>query len=214
VCFIEPPRSQIPPPHNRTSSDQYFFSGHIIAILAAILFPVFARAREKARQTNCMSNVKQMGIGFQMYCQDYDEVILPARLAWANTPPGNWGTGWTRIVEPYMKNTQLYLCPSHLSPTSTTAQGTYQYPRSYGVNYHYHVIPSSTVNVVSLARVEYPSQTISLTDSNSGHPGMNEGNASDRMDPRHNEIANVLFMDGHAKAQTVQSTIGDDMWTP
>jgi prepilin-type N-terminal cleavage/methylation domain-containing protein/prepilin-type processing-associated H-X9-DG protein len=89
----------------------------IIAILAAILFPVFAQAREKARQTSCLSNTKQIGLALMMYVQDYDE-----HLCFNND--GNWyqkqinGTTysfintWQSLLEPYMKNYQLYRCPS------------------------------------------------------------------------------------------------------
>jgi prepilin-type N-terminal cleavage/methylation domain-containing protein/prepilin-type processing-associated H-X9-DG protein len=98
----------------------------IIAILAAILFPVFAKAREKARQTSCTSNLKQIGLAFKMYVQDYDE-------RWPNSSPrgaapindccsagqqgGNglnfgWG-GWiSNALIPYTKNQQIYICPS------------------------------------------------------------------------------------------------------
>jgi prepilin-type N-terminal cleavage/methylation domain-containing protein/prepilin-type processing-associated H-X9-DG protein len=81
----------------------------IIAILAAILFPVFAQAREKARQASCLSNMKQMGLAYQMYCQDYDE-----------TGPtihgGNWIPNTDRVAEflelyPYIKNIGVWTCP-------------------------------------------------------------------------------------------------------
>src|SRR6056297_3095 len=75
----------------------------IIAILAAILFPVFARAREKARQTSCLSNVKQLGLGVMMYAADYDE-RLPARSI--------GGVGWYGLLQPYIKNWQVIICPS------------------------------------------------------------------------------------------------------
>ncbi len=84
----------------------------IIAILAAILFPVFARAREKARQASCSSNVKQLMLGIVMYAQDYDEKF----------PTHNWGEGqppakanactWWGGAYPYVKNVQIYACPS------------------------------------------------------------------------------------------------------
>lgn len=78
----------------------------IIAILAAILFPVFAQAREKARQTSCLSNMKQLALGNLMYSQDYDEVF-PTGLqqSW-------WDNTWYRIVTPYIKNVQVFRCPS------------------------------------------------------------------------------------------------------
>jgi len=88
----------------------------IIAILAAILFPVFAQAREKARQTSCASNVRQLGLGFRMYTQDYDERFpfggwLPN--AQGLSINGTYGTGeWQNTTAPYIKNKGIYYCPS------------------------------------------------------------------------------------------------------
>jgi len=88
----------------------------IIAILAAILFPVFAKAREKARQSSCLSNVKQIGLGVLQYAQDYDEK-LPNKWWWfVHTPTGyttstNYLT-WPEVVMPYIKNDQVWQCPS------------------------------------------------------------------------------------------------------
>jgi prepilin-type N-terminal cleavage/methylation domain-containing protein/prepilin-type processing-associated H-X9-DG protein len=73
----------------------------IIAILAAILFPVFAKAREKARQTSCLSNMKQLGLAGLQYVQDYDE-------QWQSTD--NWGQGWAELWWPYVKSTGAYTC--------------------------------------------------------------------------------------------------------
>jgi prepilin-type N-terminal cleavage/methylation domain-containing protein len=84
----------------------------IIAILAAILFPVFARAREKARQASCGSNVKQIALGVLMYVQDYDEMF--SNLGWCTTPRLYW---WDNVM-PYVKNSQLFLCPSASSASN------------------------------------------------------------------------------------------------
>jgi prepilin-type N-terminal cleavage/methylation domain-containing protein/prepilin-type processing-associated H-X9-DG protein len=95
----------------------------IIAILAAILFPVFARAREKARQASCMSNLKQLGLGILMYCQDNDECfpqgwVAPGAYIVTQPPdcrPGNIQARscfWCTAIQPYVKNWQLYQCPS------------------------------------------------------------------------------------------------------
>jgi prepilin-type N-terminal cleavage/methylation domain-containing protein/prepilin-type processing-associated H-X9-DG protein len=85
----------------------------IIAILAAILFPVFAQAREKARQTACLSNMKQIGLGMMMYAQDYDET-MPAAMARVN--PINGGNRnyipYDQQIKPYVKNDQIFSCPS------------------------------------------------------------------------------------------------------
>jgi prepilin-type N-terminal cleavage/methylation domain-containing protein/prepilin-type processing-associated H-X9-DG protein len=91
----------------------------IIAILAAILFPVFARAREQARKTSCLNNVKQIGTAMMMYAQDYDETL--ASVAFADYPNGLWNSptwndyGWSYIwttFQPYIKNWNVYTCPS------------------------------------------------------------------------------------------------------
>ena len=81
----------------------------IIAILAAILFPVFARARENARRASCQSNLKQMGLGWLQYAQDYDEKVVPFS-EFGNT--GNYAHAWTTALQPYLKSTQIYTCPS------------------------------------------------------------------------------------------------------
>ena len=82
----------------------------IIAILAAILFPVFAQAREKARQTTCLSNMRQIGLGFRMYTQDYDETFPLVNISyWALQP------GMMRGVDPYIKNKQIWACPNFIS---------------------------------------------------------------------------------------------------
>jgi len=98
----------------------------IIAILAAILFPVFAQARAKARAVTCLSNLKQLGLGSLMYAQDYDEVVLPSRLGYSDAQVGNhtsaanpwnytgvrdWRRFWQYIVEPYTKNYGVMRCP-------------------------------------------------------------------------------------------------------
>src|SRR5437667_10930697 len=83
----------------------------IIAILAAILFPVFAQAREKARQATCLSNLKQLGNAQMMYTQDYDETYPKAYHA---TPQGD--VGWYLLIQSYAKNTQIFRCPSDRNP--------------------------------------------------------------------------------------------------
>jgi type II secretory pathway pseudopilin PulG len=93
----------------------------IIAILAAILFPVFAKAREKARQTSCLSNAKQLGLALLQYLQDYDEQAMSHFYG---------GLYWPAMLEPYTKNTQVYNCPS--SKRATYAGSAYL---GYAYNY-------------------------------------------------------------------------------
>ena len=84
----------------------------IIAILAAILFPVFAKAREKARQSSCASNLRQIGTGLAMYEQDYDGTAIACQPAAAWNTLGVTGLPWMQKIQPYLKNMQLFRCPS------------------------------------------------------------------------------------------------------
>ena len=114
----------------------------IIAILAAILFPVFAKAREKARQTSCLSNIRQLMTGFLAYNQDYDERWV--QTGWqfaASTPDYTQTCVWTTAIYPYVKNKQIFVCPSQ--PSSCMFPAAVQDPNSpwssgggltYGIN--------------------------------------------------------------------------------
>jgi prepilin-type N-terminal cleavage/methylation domain-containing protein/prepilin-type processing-associated H-X9-DG protein len=125
----------------------------IIAILAAILFPVFAKAREKARQTMCLSNEKQIGLAFLMYAEDYDEAMAPAGQYVNQFGPNNPGWDayipWEMLVNPYIKSSGqlndtneqqgvVFACPSNPNPTHADNwfQGPYQFSCDYAVNYN------------------------------------------------------------------------------
>ena len=111
----------------------------IIAILAAILFPVFARAREKARQSTCTSNLKQIGLAIRMYSQDYDETFPNSKIAGMTSnysepaisnimiPVERYYGGWPTLMAPYVKNTQLFWCPSDNNKPSTAANAPISY---------------------------------------------------------------------------------------
>ncbi len=88
----------------------------IIAILAAILFPVFARARENARKASCQSNLKQLGLGWLQYAQDYDERVVPWSSTGAST---GYAFVWQEVLQPYLKSTQVLKCPSVSAVSST-----------------------------------------------------------------------------------------------
>jgi prepilin-type N-terminal cleavage/methylation domain-containing protein/prepilin-type processing-associated H-X9-DG protein len=94
----------------------------IIAILAAILFPVFAQAREKARAISCLSNAKQCSLGAKMYSQDYDEMTLACAIVPAE---GSGAIGWwPQLLNPYVKSYQMMACPSYRSPTNSGPTNT------------------------------------------------------------------------------------------
>jgi prepilin-type N-terminal cleavage/methylation domain-containing protein/prepilin-type processing-associated H-X9-DG protein len=181
----------------------------IIAILAAILFPVFARARENARKSNCQSNLKQIATGARMYSQDYDEQILSCYIG---------GVWWNQLVDPYTKNTGIYKCPSGNGP--------------YGVAHNHANLGYN--GSYSETLVAYPSETIHFCDTGQitaataslGPPQWKEAGAmsqryfrtpnnmpyydSDPWRPfqRHSEMCNCAFVDGHAKALPIDKIIG------
>jgi prepilin-type N-terminal cleavage/methylation domain-containing protein/prepilin-type processing-associated H-X9-DG protein len=156
----------------------------IIAILAAILFPVFAQARAKARQTACLSNMKQIGLGLMMYTQDYDEMMPGYRfdLAAANQPnpfcPSGepCGTNTTRtifinqVIDPYIKNQDLWKCPSNPIAWVNVDQGNRQQTdapfRSYGGQNSYaannYVFPSRAG--FATAGLPQPADTVAFVD--------------------------------------------------
>src|SRR4051812_43872889 len=103
----------------------------IIAILAAILFPVFGRARENARRSTCQSNLKQLGLGFIQYSQDYDEK-LPGS---ANQGPGGgYGFYWMQNIYPYIKSSQIYTCASS-TVQATAPNVAVSYAMTYNTSY-------------------------------------------------------------------------------
>jgi prepilin-type N-terminal cleavage/methylation domain-containing protein/prepilin-type processing-associated H-X9-DG protein len=132
----------------------------ILAILAAILFPVFARAREKARSASCLSNMRQMGVAMMMYVGDYDE-IYPAYCL-HHDGCGACGTPWWTAVQPYVKNIQIFTCPSVGAP------GNLNRPRSYGININHispQVCPGSGTVPSSMASLSRPAQTVLVADT-------------------------------------------------
>jgi prepilin-type N-terminal cleavage/methylation domain-containing protein/prepilin-type processing-associated H-X9-DG protein len=108
----------------------------IIAILASILFPVFARARENARRSACMSNLKQLGLGFLQYAQDYDEKLPTSGGGGAGYASQPLGIGWGGQIYPYAKSVQVFTCPSDTTKSAVTnaAGGVIGQPMSYGYN--------------------------------------------------------------------------------
>ncbi|HCA46880.1 MAG TPA: hypothetical protein DEP45_05810 [Armatimonadetes bacterium] len=170
----------------------------IIAILAAILFPVFAKAREKARQTSCLSNLKQLGTALMMYTQDYDEMAPPHTDDEPTPlPPYNWRYDTFPLrLSPYAKNYQILKCPSETGVSEPSATNTGRWS-SYCVN--------SLVVRISLAQVQDASGTVALLEANESDLGI-EGNddrpyqvPTNAAYIRHNGGFNADFMDGHAK---------------
>ena len=157
----------------------------IIAILAAILFPVFARARENARRSSCSSNLKQIGLGLIQYSQDYDERFTRAWYGpngYEDSGPTNGKYKWMDAIQPYIKSTQLFTCPSNSNGLTTDATGNFipalQLPANSNRNYGSYAINSSyygigavkgPANDLSLATVDEPTTTIWVGDGNGSY---------------------------------------------
>jgi len=165
----------------------------IIAILAAILFPVFAQAREKARQAACISNLKQLGTGLMQYVQDYDETYPKSESGGTPAPGGNapmpdgrtffgrWR--WQLQMYPYVKNLGVFVCPSdstdgmreivnnYSDPSVTTLTGEYRkpIPTSYGINEQFYfgwrTDQGSPRPAVALADLDRPAERYFLADT-------------------------------------------------
>ena len=180
----------------------------IIAILAAILFPVFARAREKARQTSCLSNLKQLATATQMYLQDYDSIFLSQFSAYVRTNvPHNFGY---QVLTPYVKNAQIWVCPSDMLKNCAqegSTDMTGQWQQSY--NFNTNVFD----NTVELSEIARSAETPLMMDGKNrnqvwGRPRWASAVASYCAMDRHNGGANLSYVDGHSKWQP-ENTLAD-----
>jgi prepilin-type N-terminal cleavage/methylation domain-containing protein/prepilin-type processing-associated H-X9-DG protein len=213
----------------------------IIAILASILFPVFSRAREKARQAACQSNLRQIGLAIGMYVQDNDETLcLATMLDTNNGDDGKWYT----IMAPYLRNRDLLRCPSrkdlgYNQPYSREGThgygwngpgGTFRNPdepwNGFGM---YPTTPTTYTNAcITDGDVVLPAETIIVGDPPAvGYPSTFEGWVLDAADfpadlpKHHNGLGDYLFYDGHVKALKFEVTergspdlIMFDVWRP
>ena len=197
----------------------------IIAILAAILFPVFAQARAKARQASCLSNMKQVGTGLAMYTQDYDEV-LPGNDSNAEgynsnrnltfmTPccAANFRRNWARDTQPYIKNLNVLRCPN-ATPRSALGgdQGYWEANRMEQGNTSYLLngltdtkplasipAPADIIYLHELSIYTKTAQTRPRRTTQSNPNGTYQEYNHSLYNNVHNEGSNLLYCDGHAK---------------
>lgn len=205
----------------------------IISLLAAILFPVFGRARENARRTSCLSNVKQMGLGIQQYTQDNDERLPMYQAIFA----GSSYQSWHWAIMPYVKSKQIFVCPSaqRVAPYGNPSSGSYNtgcdplyVPPSpgtffggYGMNYTYLGNVGASVTIASIPKTSetiFAGETNGITTTRviynprlwstawSGTPpcGM-PTTYGDGFADWHFDGNNLLFCDGHAKWMRLDS---------
>ena len=191
----------------------------IIAILAAILFPVFAKAREKARQISCASNMRQINLGLLQYVQDSDETYPANGESYG---PGGF-TAWQTMVMPYIKSSNVFICPSNSKTTPIYATTL---PDDYGGNYTYGQVPGSipaggvfsqqSGPGIALASISAPSQVIAIGEqsaSNSNYCQLQidslnpSGAGNSPLFAGHTGQSNYAFADGHVKSLKPFATI-------
>ncbi len=200
----------------------------IIAILAAILFPVFAQAREKARAISCLSNLKQAGLAFNMYTQDYDENCVPQEVG----SPIKHGGYWYVLMQPYIKNWDMMRCPDRMQTVckETAALGIPYSPVCMGYGYDDGFVSDTGFGLSmtsqpdaygktmragkALAALTTPAQMVAFGDTYD-NPGYSVGmdNILSRLSDgastqslRHmGGVFNYCFADGHAKIVRMQA---------
>ncbi|RYD91761.1 MAG: DUF1559 domain-containing protein, partial [Sphingobacteriales bacterium] len=181
----------------------------IIAILAAILFPVFGRARENARRSSCQINLKQIGLGIMQYTQDYDEKYPGGVMNYlASASTGTYQATWDTIIQPYMKSVQILQCPSDSASTKHThplygpsAYRSYSGAANVMPNIGYYQarsiasIPASALTVVVTHRTNAPANG---TDAWNQYATMES--LGNQVQFLHLETSNFLYADGHVKS--------------
>ncbi|MBV9470838.1 MAG: DUF1559 domain-containing protein [Abitibacteriaceae bacterium] len=205
----------------------------IIAILASILFPVFAKARENARRASCQSNMKQIGLGLMQYQQDNDEA-LPIINGYVN-PGSPVAVSWDLQIQPYLKSMQVLVCPSDSQSTKFPVLQGYgtNVRRSYAMATYLHVFTAACSGQQpegkNGAAIPAPSLTVmAIERRNKSGNGNDQGTWNDRADAPATDEAptagtqeiwetpagtpalhlgtqNILFVDGHVKASTATS---------
>lgn len=194
----------------------------IIAILAAILFPIFAEARQKARQTACLSNVRQIGTAFAMYINENDQlfpIVVGGGSDW-----GNFSAWWPELLQPYTKNWKIMWCPSSSATGYAGRDAAFgKMFSSYAYNCYLLGYPADFTaepygwynGVASEGEIKNPSETVAMCDGSTFYPGYlltfpwtinaydpnnNSGGTWDcGIGDPHTKGTNLLFCDWHAK---------------
>jgi prepilin-type N-terminal cleavage/methylation domain-containing protein/prepilin-type processing-associated H-X9-DG protein len=205
----------------------------IIAILAAILFPVFAQAREKARGAACLSNIKQLGLGLQMYAQDYDEMLPNHAQDTDNFLAPNAPANWAKGLQSYVRNTQIFSCPS-----APLAQG---YKTQPAMNSYQGNAVVLSAQGTTLARIPNPADIVFCQENFFNWPVIWNRPAQVKLNPpafqywhlvdcraqfagapvlpdgcveqynsRHFAGGNIVFADGHAKYKNFRTVRSGD----
>lgn len=175
----------------------------IISIIAAVLFPAFARARENARRASCQSNLKQIALGFKQYTQDYDEKFPPRYIPDGGSIPDQT-QGWAVLMQPYLKSEQIFQCPSEpKAPGGMASTTAIDYFYNYSLGCKDNGAGGEALGGVSEASLTFVTSTVLNGDavaSISGAAEFDMNRAVTYSNKKvHLEGANYSFADGHVK---------------
>lgn len=201
----------------------------IIALLAAILFPVFGRARENARRTSCLNNIKQIALGVLQYNQDYDQRFpMDYQDRDLDAAHGHGDPGWVYMVQPYIKSIQVFQCPSEKNkavpywPPSETSGQSFEGATDYWINRNLcrmrdsggALLPNPQGPGINESNLAWPANTVMLGECTGGSGSGNDtdtaisalggiGPGNIAVMPNNNMVhlegGNFAFTDGHAK---------------
>jgi len=179
----------------------------VIAVLAAILFPIITSATRSARKAKCVSNLRQLYLAQKIYSDDYDRTLVPARAG---------GVTWCQILQPDMKSKELVLCPEDHTPQ--TVSGSEDLPHSYGINYNLTYNTSGAPFVFSMSTLNRTTDLLIFFDMKPSAKAMGSSyntHRLTRLDTRHGGRCGVVFLDGHAKMLLPDDTVKPvNMWLP
>ncbi len=203
----------------------------IIAILAAILFPVFQKVRENARRATCQSNEKQLGLGILQYVQDYDESMMPREIRYTGNASSGTGVAWSQLMQPYIKSQNVFQCPSNprkdllqygdaangfaggFVSYAASVVGGFQDAGGTGTGYTapfgypQYVSPAQTIVIVETT-ARY---TDFYVNSNFwSHTPTGDGDSQGCLFSGHTSLSNYLFCDGHVKSMRPLATLDTD----
>lgn len=187
----------------------------ILAVLFAILTPVFLRVRAGARTAVCVTHLKQLCVAARMYSDDYDRTVVPARTSVPLN--GTRGITWCVLLQPYIKDRGILTCPGDPTPTATA--DSVCLPHSYGINYllAYNSTWGGAQFTTCLSHVKRVSELVLFFELKSSTQTMGASyyaNRLSRVDWRHNGLGNFGFLDGHVKGLRATAVDTPLVWDP